>query len=96
MSTRATENASTPPRREAEGLRDEIDLDFAALEAELDGLDMSEELAEAEALLESEETRAAFAALEEELEVASKVLETELARVDLDEPGLFMDSKIST
>ena len=108
MSARGNENASTPPRSD-EGfeivefdmdmgdLEAELDAGFASLEAELDALDMEEELAEVETMLDSEETRAAFAALEEEMETAYKEIEPELQRLDMDmEEPFFMDSRNST
>lgn len=97
MSTRGNENASTPPRSEEGFEIVEFDMDMGDLEAELDALDMEEELAEVETMLDSEETRAAFAALEEEMETAYKEIEPELQRLDMDmEEPFFMDSRNST
>ena len=77
MSTRENENASTPRSEEGFELaasmsatESALDInaeDFAALEAELAEIDMEEELAALERELDSEETRATFRQLEEEL-----------------------------
>ena len=73
MSTRGNENASTPPERE-EG--------FEIEELDLDMIDMEEELAELDNVLDSEEVLMDFAAMEEEMETACKELEDDLQRLN--------------
>lgn len=77
-------------------MEEELAVGFASLEAELDALDMEEELAEVETMLDSEEVLMGFAAMEEAMETACKELEVELQRLDMGMEEPFMDSGNST